>query len=846
MALYHSVKGPATYTIVGNPTIQDGIVSNFNAQNQITISTPKICTTVLKVTTSQDVNTRQSLCSSTRLLDINIIDGYFSVWKYSNPAELQNIVIAQPNTTYWIKSEVDGVNKIYSYSLDGKNYTTVATVADAFGEENNTLWLGNHYSIKTYPFLGSIDLNETYIIANGQPWFGVCPIEVKKHQLMGPVGYTKVGSPTITDGIASGFSSSDYLKTTLAIPSNTNTYKLHTEFTTGGANPSSKAVIVGTSEDLYGSWGFILDQNGVLFANVYLTNADDLSRSYFYEFSTGVTVLANQKYYAELYYSHEDKNIISKVSTDGANWTTQTVAVYNNSIPGAGNRVIGFGKGQEGVFNGSIDFNNTYIKVNDEMWFYQPAPTKYIIREDKDTHEQKLVFADQGLYLAGPVNYSVVGSPTIVDGVMSNFSASNYAQLNSTYTATNTKNCEFYVRFKTPSTISGSFNPVLYGHDVGYFGISTYSNAVFVVRMGSDNGVNLFFSDIYPSSGDIQPDTWYRVKITGNNGSWKAEVFDDNGNSLGSDTKDWSATSLSVDYTIKLQCTNNDNSASGSIDLNSTYIKVDGQLWFYGKNYASANIAPVPGSYTFGNTTTPYIGYVDMRTQQYHQAPAGTVLVSPDGKATYDDYVIEDNKLVAVNPNIYLESDGNQYIDTNIYPNSNYTLEANILPIYNSSQYNNLIIDNAWNGQEDGRIGFMYRDNDISDESAGCIFYNYYPSTTSSWTTYQFNQKFTLKTGKDGTNTYFYVNGILDLTQPIEPKVTSITPILFWNSNSLGRIYNVKVYDDNKQLVGNFVPVPAGLVIGNYTVPSNGMFDMVSQQFYPNAGTGEFTIGRDE
>ena len=44
-------------------------------------------------------------------------------------------------------------------------------------------------------------------------------VEVKKHQLMGTVGYTKVGNPTIVDGVASGFSSNDYLS--VSAPANT-------------------------------------------------------------------------------------------------------------------------------------------------------------------------------------------------------------------------------------------------------------------------------------------------------------------------------------------------------------------------------------------------------------------------------------------------------------------------------------------------------------------------------------------------------------------------------------------------------------------------------------------------
>jgi len=43
----------------------------------------------------------------------------------------------------------------------------------------------------------------------------------------------------------------------------------------------------------------------------------------------------------------------------------------------------------------------------------------------------------------------------------------------------------------------------------------------------------------------------------------------------------------------------------------------------------------------------------------------------------------------------------------------------------------------------------------------------------------------------------------------------------------------------------HFVPVPKDLVIGDFTVPSHGMFEIVEQRFYPNAGTGDFDIDRD-
>ena len=46
--------------------------------------------------------------------------------------------------------------------------------------------------------------------------------------------------------------------------------------------------------------------------------------------------------------------------------------------------------------------------------------------------------------------------------------------------------------------------------------------------------------------------------------------------------------------------------------------------------------------------------------------------------------------------------------------------------------------------------------------------------------------------------------------------------------------------------VRDFVPVPAGLQIGNFVVPSNGMWDVVEQKFYGNKGTGNFMYGVGE
>ncbi len=62
---------------------------------------------------------------------------------------------------------------------------------------------------------------------------------------------------------------------------------------------------------------------------------------------------------------------------------------------------------------------------------------------------------------------------------------------------------------------------------------------------------------------------------------------------------------------------------------------------------------------------------------------------------------------------------------------------------------------------------------------------------------------------------------------------------------SKGKIFYLKIYD-NDVLVRHFVPVPCGLKIGDFVVPSNGMWDIVEQKFYGNMGTGDFIYGVDE
>ena len=82
--------------------------------------------------------------------------------------------IVQPNTEYYVKYSFDGAQYTLSYSTDGINYIPDCNVSsNSFMFNNCTecligLWNNGNYLA---PFLGSIDMSQSYININGAKWW---------------------------------------------------------------------------------------------------------------------------------------------------------------------------------------------------------------------------------------------------------------------------------------------------------------------------------------------------------------------------------------------------------------------------------------------------------------------------------------------------------------------------------------------------------------------------------------------------------------------------------------------------------------------------------------------------
>ena len=206
-----------------------------------------------------------------------------------------------------------------------------------------------------------------------------------------------------------------------------------------------------------------------------------------------------------------------------------------------------------------------------------------------------------------------------------------------------------------------------------------------------------------------------------------------------------------------------------------------------------------------------------------------------------NDYIIVDGELVWVNPNMYLQCSGTQWIDTGFIPNKDTRVVTEInYTSLNAGQF--LFCARKNTTQQTYSItipgdSITHLRTDYGNER---ITITDLTLVTDNWYVIDKNKNLTyIDDTLLATQTYTNFDPIITLSLFCGRRSDAMTPIELMS----GKMKYLQIYD-NGTLALNLVPVPVGLEIGNYIVPSNGMFDMVNQQFYPNQGTGTFEVGK--
>ena len=414
-----------------------------------------------------------------------------------------------------------------------------------------------------------------------------------------------------------------------------------------------------------------------------------------------------------------------------------------------------------GIWNGSIDLNETYININGNAWFGTS-------------------FSRVKLHSPTAIAYTKVGNPTITsDGIASGFTD------------------------KTDYLTLGSFNP---GTAKWKFTtkvkIYDYTTQISLIDRNSSTRC---FQIVVRTTGK------FRVNIS-TNGSSKANEVD--------------GTHVLSINTIYYICFEYDGS--------KYYLKysLDNINWVTDITINnSTKIYPVSsmcmGHSWYNSGTEKWNGEIYLRYTRFEID--GVTNDKYKLHALEGDYAIVDGRLVWANPDIYLQSSGTQYIDTGFKPDSNTRVDVLASNINN---YDSLFGVNPLIVLTTGNSKLRYRWNNTSIDAEG---------NTGT---------FYLRSIDKGA---FKQDGVVVGTVTQGEWSSSYNAFLFARCSSTGTVQEpmkakvkcCKIWN-NGTLVRYLVPVPTGLQIGDFTVPSNGMFDIVEQKFYPNQGTGTFTYGKDE
>lgn len=631
------VKGPVTYTKVGNPKIVNGVVSGFSSSNYLITSA-----NVPNTTTS--VSGQVAFITSDTFADENLSALYFyhfrvgwSAGSRSWPAvgvydggvsknlAMSSLAELQYNTKYKLKFELTATKvSMWLYSANDTLIDTKFVDGDFEIPTQDTIRIGGTGGVIAL-FHTSIDLNETYIKVDGQPWFGNVSkfqqftpapkgtmigkdetemLQVETYQDKGIVNYTVVGTPTIVNGIASGFSASNYLKVGSGIPS-ISSFEFNIKFTVPSTYVDNATLLSYSTAGIgYLTAYCMLAGNGYIGAYLFKKSDNTQQR---YDAQYDLREHLNETFTFNI------KTDMSSVYVNlyNANGVLVQSNTYSNQNLGgyiASSILIGVRDGLSNPFNGSIDLNETYIKVDGQYWFH-PYPNSY----------PKLV---------GPVSYTTVGSPTISNGVISYTSDGNYIQSTSALAIDQNSDIEIYVRFNKGSIDNGATSIVGYN--------TKWSNAIVRLTNHSFNSaINGGSTSVFTGYGNVLDNTWYRAKCTLKNGVETAILYADDGTKINEGSANVTVTSR--EYKVLFSCNYGNNAPVQYVDLNNTYIKVNGALWFGKEDWT-------PSTYT-DNAIYLLSGHKSDYSQYNELGINPIIATDSDEVGTYDVW-IDDQKVL--------------------------------------------------------------------------------------------------------------------------------------------------------------------------------------------------------
>jgi len=397
------------YTVVGSPTITDGVASGFSSSNYVETTTGDIglgTEAVVKFKTGSSSSGNQIISGGATTLRWN--SSTISFWN-NNYSSWRTVFSTSNNTTYWLKIVKNGSTFTMYRSTDGENYTQVYSEVS---NQNSVGFSRFGYNSGNAAFSGTIDLNECYVKdsdgnivwkAYSDPTDGSVTVSDGYHynnetdapfyldsdltrsatqmvvhsedftnSYVEEQAYTVVGSPTITDRVASNFTTSNYLKGDRAFPSS-GVCELLMKVSITSSFSSNSPFFCRTDIDR----GAFIRASSSDFAfydgGSKLTGLTPVvGKSYWLKYTINSSTLDSS------FYGIQDNGYTIDTLPAQSSWTGLTWTSTENTFGGKMFN-IGYNAGTNLAFAcGSIDLDNFYIKQGDDIaWApYMQVPVK--------------------------------------------------------------------------------------------------------------------------------------------------------------------------------------------------------------------------------------------------------------------------------------------------------------------------------------------------------------------------------------------------------------------------------------------------------------------------------------
>lgn len=192
------------------------------------------------------------------------------------------------------------------------------------------------------------------------------------------------------------------------------------------------------------------------------------------------------------------------------------------------------------------------------------------------------------LFESAPYNvgYTKVGNPTIVDGVASGCDYHNYLNLNSLFPDINNSDMDVFITLKSAGIGAGKGFRNVFSNLFGTISLTNSSTPAFIVYTKKSGESKFTKRDIYNYSAQVNSNNNFYLHFTKKGNVLSIQGANNDGVFKNASTytlEEGEEIAVSSNYPEVMRADTWSSIENSAIDLNNTYIKVNGVPWFTGK-----------------------------------------------------------------------------------------------------------------------------------------------------------------------------------------------------------------------------------------------------------------------